>query len=62
MANLKDSSFQNEARDALYKAAKEAAIVVENALTSENFDNGANNQQRLEVALKLLEIAWKPKS
>lgn len=62
MTNFKDSSFQNEARDALYKAAKEAAIVVETALKSENFDISLINQQRLEAALKLLEIAWKPKS
>lgn len=52
---MSDSKFFNEALDALYKAAKVSANFIEAALTSKdtNFD-----QERLEVALKVLKITW----
>ncbi|MCC5668005.1 hypothetical protein LC653_30060 [Nostoc sp. CHAB 5784] len=56
-------AIQDEARAALYLAAIEAANVVKAAIINKDADAnlgiGKGEFERVEVALKLLEIAWK---
>ncbi len=55
---MSDSKFFNEAIDALYKAAKASANLVEEALTSKDTDFEPADKERLKVALSVLKITW----
>ncbi len=55
---MSDSQFFNEALDALYKAAKVSANLVEEALTSKDSDFEPVYEKRLKVALSVLKITW----
>jgi len=53
-----DSTSFNEALDALYKAAKASANLVEAALTSKDTNFDPAHKERLKVALSVLKITW----
>ncbi len=55
---MSDSDSFNEALDALYKAAKASANLVEAALTSKDSSFDLSHKERLKVALSVLKITW----
>jgi len=55
---MSDSTAFNEALDALYKAAKASANLVEAALTSEDTNFDPAHKERLKIAFSVLKITW----
>lgn len=55
---MSDSDSFNEALDALYKAAKASANLIEAALTSKDNSFDSAHKERLKVALSVLKITW----
>lgn len=55
---MSDSQFYDEALDALYKAAKVSANLIEAALTSKDTAFDQAYKERLELALEVLKITW----
>ena len=55
---MSDSTFFNEAQDALYQTAKASANFIQAILASKDTDIDAADKQRLKVALSVLKITW----
>lgn len=55
---MSDSTFFNEAQDALYQTAKASANFIEAILASKDTDIDPADKQRLKVALSVLKITW----
>ena len=55
---MSDSTYFNEAQDALYQTAKASANFIEAILASKDTDIDPGDKQRLKVALSVLKITW----